>query len=350
MTERFKRLIRQFQVLKVDALLVTDDINIRYLTGFPAHDSWLLVSGRGIFYITDARYAQEAKKSLKGIEVVQLQTSLSDALASLAKRLGTLRLGVDEAHITVSLHKKLRADILKKTVFVPADGCVEALRMVKDLHEIAAIKEALKVNLAAYRFLASKILPGRTEEDILDDLEGFYRQERVTAAFAPIIASGPNSAYPHARVTGRKLRAGEPVLVDMGVSKNAYNSDLTRMFFLGKMPPSYTKVLSILKDSQAAAIKVIRPGMAAKEVDAAARNVLEKHDLAQYFSHSLGHGVGLEIHEMPRLSNRSGAVLSENMVFTVEPGVYFPGRYGVRLEDMVRVTPKGCEVLSVDQH
>jgi len=185
-----------------------------------------------------------------------------------------------------------------------------------------------------------------TEVDILHRLEAFIRKEGITFAFDPIIASGPNSAYPHARVTGRKLCRKEPVLIDLGMDYKGYKSDLTRMFFLDTMPTSYRDVLSVVHDAQQEAFKVIRPGVLGKDVDAAVRNYLKKHGLAERFTHSLGHGVGMEVHEAPRLSLSSDAILEENMVCTVEPGVYFPGKYGVRLEEMVLVTKKGCEVMS----
>jgi len=253
---------------------------------------------------------------------------------------------VDERHLTVDQYKRLKSFCHKDVDMVPANGCVDALRAIKEPGELKLMREALRLDLKAYHAIERWIKPGVTEFDLLHRLEAFIRKEGVVFAFDPIIASGPNSAYPHARVTERKLCHKEPVLIDLGMDYKGYKSDLTRMFFLDTMPTSYKEVLSVVSDAQHEAFKVIRPGVRARDVDAVVRNYLKKYDLAANFTHSLGHGVGMEVHEAPRLSLSSDAILQENMVCTVEPGVYFPGKYGIRLEEMVLVTKKGCEVLT----
>ncbi|MBF0570127.1 MAG: aminopeptidase P family protein [Candidatus Omnitrophica bacterium] len=347
MLTRISRLRASFPQLKINALLVTDDINIRYLIGFPAADSWLLVTQRKAFYVTDFRYTLEARKGLpERIEVVQAKGTLLEAVIDLAKKEKVRHLGLDEWHVTLQQFRRLKTLAGRSLGFKPADNVIEALRSVKSPDEIALIRKAIKINLAGFRYIQRFIKPGVTEKVLLYKLEDFIRSQGVGFAFSPIIASGPNSALPHAQVTERKLRQGEPLLIDLGIRLNGYNSDLTRMFFLGRMPTSLGKVLSLIKASQREAVKVIRPGVAAKAVDAASRSFLEKHGLARHFGHSLGHGVGMDVHEGPRLSEKSGAILQENMVVTIEPGVYFPGKYGVRQEEMVLVTKTGCEVLS----
>lgn len=353
MITRISKLIGRVRTLKVDGVLVTDDVNITYLTGFKAKDSWLLVTGRGSFYITDSRYTLEAEKGLKGrdIKVVQFKDSLAQVAMGLVQKFRIKILGVDERHLFMAQFRSLEKVAPSGLKLKAVDGVVDYLRMIKEPEEIAMIKAAIKVNLEAFRYLGKRIRVGRTEQDLLSDLEAFVRQRGVGFSFPPIIASGPNSAMPHARVSGRKLRQNEPVLVDCGIEIDGYKSDLTRMFFLGKMAPSYKEALCNVKEAQQAAIRVIKPGVLAKEVDAEARNNLKKNGgFDRLFSHSLGHGVGLDIHEMPRISSKSGAVLEENMVFTVEPGVYMKNRYGIRLEEMVLVTHSGCEVLSVDHN
>ncbi|NTV29430.1 MAG: aminopeptidase P family protein [Candidatus Omnitrophica bacterium] len=348
-TARIRKLLERLPALKSDAILVTDDINISYLTGLQARESWLLVTGRGSFYITDARYSLEAEVGLKGrgVKVVCFQDSCAQAAVQLASRCQVKSLGVNERHLTVAQYRRLKALLPAGMKLRAADEAVEALRMIKDPAEIAAIREALAINLEAFKYLDQKISPGRTEQDLLADLEAFAGKRKVGLAFPPIIAAGPNSAMPHASVSVRKIRRGEPLLIDCGIRKNGYNSDLTRMFFLDKMTPSYREILDHIREAQQAAIRLIKPGVLASEVDAAARASLKQSgDLDRYFTHSLGHGVGLEVHEMPRISGKSGVRLAENMVITVEPGVYFKGRYGVRLEEMVLVTKSGCEVLS----
>jgi Xaa-Pro aminopeptidase len=347
-TDRIRKLISGFDKLKIDALLVTDDVNIRYLTRFPAHESWLLVCGRAAYFVTDFRYIVEARQGLKGtgVSVAQFEDSIVSSTLGLARKNKVRTLGVDERQLTVAQYRRIRSLVPSGMKMKAADGAVDSLRMIKEPEEVQAIREALKVNLEAYRVLEKAICPGRTERDLLAELEAFARRKKVGFSFPPIIASGPNSAMPHARVSARQLRSHEPLLIDCGIDRNGYKSDLTRMFFLGKMTPSYQKVLFSVGEAQQAAIKKIKPGVSAAEIDATARNCLKEHGLDRYFGHSLGHGVGLDIHEMPRISQKSGAILAENMVFTVEPGVYFPGRYGIRLEEMVLVTKTGCEVLS----
>ena len=174
----------------------------------------------------------------------------------------------------------------------------------------------------------------------------YVRSHHQRFSFSTIIASGVNSCFPHARITDRKLRRGDPVLVDMGIDVEGYKSDLTRMFFLGKIPHRVREVYDAVAQAKRCAIEKIRPGICAKEIDAQARNVLKQKKLDSFFNHSLGHGVGLEVHEAPGISPKSSAVIKEGMVFTVEPGVYLPGQFGIRIEDMILVTPRGAKVLS----
>ena len=345
---RILKLVEAIRLLDLDAILISHETDIRYLTEYPTHDAWLLVTPQAAFYITDGRYIEEVKKGIRGVTSLQFKGSVFDEIVGCAAKAGMRRLGIDERYMTVDEHKRLLKACRKNMSLLGANGCVDKLRAVKEPGELKLMREALRLNLKAYRSIKSWLKPGVAEIDILHRLEAFIRKEGVTFAFDPIIASGPNSAYPHARVTARKLCRKEPVLIDLGMNYKGYNSDLTRMFFLDTMPASYKKVLSIVGDAQQEAFKVIRPGIAAKDVDAVVRNYLKRYGLADRFSHSLGHGVGLDVHEAPRLSVTSDAVLQENMVCTVEPGVYFPGKYGVRLEEMVLVTKKGCEVLSVN--
>jgi Xaa-Pro aminopeptidase len=343
---RLQALVAGFAKYGVDAVLVNHETDIHYLTQYPAHDAWLLVTPRQAFYITDARYIDEVKKRITGVVPVKFEKSIFVETVALAYKAGVKRLGVDEQHLTVYQHKRLRSFYNDEISMVAVDGLVASVRMVKDKGELALMRQAIKLNLQAYKAVKPFIKPGVKEEDLLLKLEAFIAKHGVKFSFDPIIASGPNSAYPHARVTDRKLRSNEPVLIDLGIDVKGYKSDLTRMFFLGRMPTSYRDVLSIVHDAQQEAFKVIKPGILAKDVDELVRNYLRKYDLAERFTHSLGHGVGLDIHEAPKLSVNSDVVLAENMVFTVEPGIYFPGKFGIRLEEMVLVTAKGCEVLS----
>ena len=307
--------------LKVDAVLVSNPVNISYLTGYPSEDAWLLVTADRTFYITDFRYIEQARKAFgnKGIEVVEFEGSLFEKTVELLVHLRVKKCGFEENRLTWYQFNRLKSLAGGKVRLKALSGAVEALRVIKTPDEVLAIREAVRVNLKGFKYIEKFIRPGITERDILYKLQDFIRKENVGFAFPPIIASGPNSAYPHARVSGRELFPAEPVLVDFGVEKDAYKSDLTRMFFLGKMPRSFETTLRLIRGAQEAAYQKIKPGVKASAVDAAARAFLKKNGLAQYFGHSLGHGVGLETHEMPRMSGQSGDVLLENMVITVEP-------------------------------
>ena len=194
------------------------------------------------------------------------------------------------------------------------------------------------------------IKPGFTEKQILVRLERYVKSNGASFSFKPIIASGPNSSFPHARITDRKIRNNEPVLVDLGISFGEYKSDLTRMFFLGKIPALVRQVYDAVFEAQRIAIDGIKAGVPTAKIDLLARNHLKKQRLAKYFIHALGHGVGLEVHESPRLAHNDLSILEEGMVVTIEPAVYIPGKFGIRIEDMVLVKKKNCEILSDDIH
>ena len=347
MTPRLKKLVAEFPHHKnIDGLLVVNDTNIRYLTNFKACESWLLVTPKKAVYITDFRYMLEARQGLKGVSVKQYSKAPCVALFELLKNLKVKRLGFDERHTSVAQFKKLKEFCPRRTKLVPATGLVESLREIKEKGEVGQIRECLRLHFKALMFLKKVVKPGVTERQVLAHLERFVKSRKAGFAFAPIIASGPNSCYPHAHVTDRVIRNNEPVLIDIGIDINGYKSDLTRNFFLGRIHGRVRQVFEAVTLAQKEAIAMIKPGVPVAQVDAKARNILRKFGLAKYFGHSLGHGVGLDIHENPRLSCKSASVLEPGMVVTVEPAVYIPNQFGIRVEDMVLVTEQGCEVLS----
>ena len=344
---RIKKLIEEFPRFRdIDALLITNDTNIRYLTQFAASESWLLVTKTKSYYITDSRYTLEAKEGLRGVMVKQFACTPCTVLFELCKTLKIKRLGFDEKCTTVALFKKLKEFCPRRTKLVPANCVTESLREIKEDNEIATIKECLQLHAKALTYMRKVVRPGLNERQVLAKLEGFVKSRKATFSFPPIIASGVNSCYPHARVTDKVIKANEPVLLDFGIEINGYKSDLTRNFFLRRMTPRYKQVLETLRLAQAGAIAMIKPGVALADVDTCARNILRKKGLAKFFGHSLGHGVGLDIHEAPRLSGKSTSVFEPGMIVTVEPGVYIPKAFGIRVEDMILVTKEGCEVLS----
>ena len=348
MSERIKNFISHFNEQHCNAYLVTHDVNIRYLTGFPASESWLFVTPKKSFYITDFRYILEARRGMKGIAVERFKNSHAETLFELARAHKIKNIGFDDRYLPLALFKKLKKNCPKMISLRPVNNLIEQMREIKNAKEILMIRKALKIHLAAYKYLKKVVKPQMSERQVLLNLECYIKSQGVAFSFDPIIASGPNSCLPHARVTDRKLRKNEPLLIDMGIDVNGYKSDLTRIFFLGKITPLVREIYTIVQIAQRKAINKIQAGMLARDVDYEARNYLKNQRLDKYFGHSLGHGVGLEIHEAPSLSQKSPAVLKENMVVTVEPAVYLPDKFGIRIEDMVLVTQQGCEVLSAN--
>ncbi len=345
---RIRQLIARFPQYKIDAFLVTNDVNIRYLTDFPASESWLLVSPSRSFYLTDFRYILEAKKGLKGINIKRYTKSLQLSAFEAAQDLKVKRVGFDDRHISLSSFKQLKKKCPKGIQLIPVKNCVEDLREIKSIDEISQIRKALSLHRQAYELIKKEVKTGVTEKEIFNILENFLKSKNAGFSFPPIIASGPNSCFPHARVTDRKIRSNEPVLIDMGIDVNGYKSDLTRMILLGKIPHFVREAHDFVRRAQALAIEHIQPERRASEIDRQARNYLTKNRLGKFFGHSLGHGVGLEIHENPRIAPLNTTILKEGMIFTIEPAVYIPNKFGIRIEDMVLVTQQGCEVLSGD--
>jgi Xaa-Pro aminopeptidase len=345
-TSRIQQFASRFEQDRIDAYLITHDINITYLTRFPASESWLLVFPKKAFYITDSSYVLEARKALNEITVQPYSRSITESFFHLAQSMRAKRIGFDERHVSLALFKRMKKDCPKGIKLIARNNAVEQMRAVKGRDEITQIRAALRINLEAYRYLKSILKPGLTERDILSRLDRYVKSRRALFSFDPIVASGPHSCFPHARITDRRIRNNESVLIDMGIDHCGYKSDLTRMFFLGKIPSSIQEVNTIVKAAQRKAIAKIRPHVAAAEVDQEARNHFKENKLEKFFSHSLGHGVGLQVHEWPQISQKSSAILTEGMVFTVEPAIYIPDKFGIRIEDMVLVTHDGCEVLS----
>ena len=346
MNPRIQKLTSRFSNLGIDAFLVTKDVNITYLTEFNASESWLLVAPKQCFYITDFRYILEAEKGLKGIAIKKYDRSMNESVFELAKSLRLKRIGFDGRHLSLSAFRQIEKNCPKGIELIELCDVVESMREIKEKKEVDAIRGCLKLHHAAIKFLRQTIKPGLTEEDVLGTLEAFVKERRAGFSFPSIIASGPNSCFPHARVSRRKIKNNEPVLIDTGIDIKGYKSDLTRIVLLGRIPSLVCEVAEIVKDAQRKAIAVIKPRVPVAAADQEARNHFKRFDLEQYFGHSLGHGVGLEIHEGPRLSVKSPAIFKPGMVVTVEPAVYIPHKFGIRIEDMILVTDKGCEVLS----
>ncbi len=345
MNQKLSALVSQISEKKIDAFLVTKSVDISYLTSFPSSDAWLLVTPKQIFYLTDERYRLEVSKHVKDVVVYHVRQPIADQVCMIAKENRFQNIGLDGRHISLH-HFQAMQKISSNITWVLMPSPIEFLREIKTKKEVFLIKKAIQINLECFEYLKRIVKPGLREKEVLYKLEGFLRSNKVKCSFPPIIASGVRSSFPHAQVTDNVLRRGEALVADIGIDVEGYKSDLTRMFFLGKIPRFIKEAYDILCETQRLAISSIRPGVRVSEIDQQARNFLRKKNLDQFFVHSLGHGVGLEIHERPTVSSRSTEVLEKGMIFTVEPGLYFPKRFGVRVEDMVLVTAKGCDVMS----
>ncbi|MFC1753473.1 M24 family metallopeptidase [Thermoproteota archaeon] len=347
MKQRILRLKKLLEKKRLDALFISYPANVSYLCGFSTHDSYILASRKKNLLITDARYSTEYRNLLDNdrIHIIEINKTLSYTLKSLKKELGIKRFAFEQEHLTCNHYQKLRALFGKGTI--PTNGIVEEMRAIKDATELEKIRKAISITIKAYKFAKRIIKPGMSELQVAAEIERFIRLQGATSAsFDIIVASGPHSSLPHAQKTQRKIRKNEPVLIDMGVDYQGYKSDLTRVLFLGKMSAQFKKVFNIVKKAQLEAKKLIRPGTRLDRIDRAARQYISKSGYGDCFKHSLGHGVGLEVHEPPAVVPRNKKYLKAGMVFTIEPAIYLDNNFGVRIEDMVLVTPKGVEVLS----
>lgn len=326
----------------LDRMLVTDLINVRYLTGFTGTNG-AAICGPGVrIFVTDFRYTERAAAEVSEWECVTLT---GDWLAGIGERLAG-KTGFEDDHVSVRELTKLREKLPEEIEAVPAGGAVEALRRVKDEGELAAIAEASKLADAALKQTVERGLSGKTEREVADLFEEKVRGFGGTLSFDTIVAAGPNGAQPHAEPGERVIEKGELIVFDMGAKLDGYYSDGTRTYATGDPGDEGRRVYETVLAAQQAALEAIRPGEKGEDVDAAARRVIDEAGHGEHFGHGLGHGVGLDIHEGPRLSLRSDDILATNEVVTVEPGIYLAGDLGVRIEDLVVVADDGLRNLS----
>jgi Xaa-Pro aminopeptidase len=343
---RLARLRDTLPALGVDALLVTQPENRRYLSGFTGSAGWLIVSPDRAVLLTDSRYWEQVGREAPDWELARLTGVPFPVLAEQLQAAGAGRVGLESQHVTVDLLANLGKE-LPGVEWVPLKDTVEALRAVKDEAEIAAVRRAVALTDEALAHALAGLRPGMTEGEVAWAIESYMRTHGASAvAFEPIVASGPNGALPHARPSDRPIQAGEPVVFDIGCVVDGYCSDLTRTVSLGRPSDRVLEVWEIVFQAQQAAEAAICPGLAGKDADAAARAVIEAAGYGEQFGHGLGHGVGLVVHEKPGAGRLSTDVLAAGNLVTVEPGIYLPGEFGVRIEDLVLVTEDGVEILS----
>ncbi len=331
----------------LDAFLITNPSNVSYITQYIIEDSYLLITPYENFIITDFRYIEEIKTNIKGFSICQINGSLFNVISSLIKKLNIKRLGFESRHLPFAEYDKIHKLVAKHTKLVPAIELVEKLRVVKDKTEISLLKKSTKITTDMLLFLKDVIKPGVSELDISGEANQFLRKKGASSAsFAIIVASGSRSSMPHAKTSSKIIQNNEPVLVDIGVNFCGYKSDLTRMFFLGKIHRDIKEAFEVVFAAKKKAIDKLKPGIAIAEIDAIARNYIGKFGWSKNFGHGLGHGIGLDVHEDPAITRKNSSLLKTGMVFTIEPAVYFPAEFGIRLEDMVLITDKGCKILN----
>ncbi len=343
---RVNKLKAYLKKANINAMLITSPANVRYLSGFTSAESWLLITPGQNVFVSDFRYKLQAEQELDGSYQIEMVTkSIYPLLADLIKKFKIKSLGIEPDHITYNQFSRIKASLPKEMQLISTTNAVEQLRMIKSPDEIVLIKKAVKLVKKSLKQLKPFIKTGVSELELKNKLEQMMLDNGSShPAFDTIIASGPNAAMPHAIATSRKIKANEPIIIDVGGTVEGYKSDLTRTFFSGKIT-QYIEYHKLVANAQHRAIQLIRPLVKIQKIDQAARQILKTADLDKYFGHSLGHGVGLEVHEVPNISGRNPIRLKKSMVFTVEPGIYIPGSGGIRIEDMVLVTNKGCEIL-----
>jgi Xaa-Pro aminopeptidase len=331
---------------KLDGLLVAFSPNLRYLTGFTGSNGSLLVLDDKSILFTDPRYQIQAAQEVTCRLKIAKGPLVAEVAAAIA-RLGLKRIGYEPARMTCDAYESLKSRLPMQASLEPAKGWIEELRMVKSPAEIALIRRSVETNSRAFERAAARVRPGMTEQDLAAELE--YRMRCLGAerpAFETIVAAAGRSALPHAQPTAARLKPRDLVLVDMGAQQDGYSSDMTRMLFLGAPTAKVKRVYRAVLEAQLAAIAAVRAGASTAAVDRAARRVLNGYGLDRAFVHSTGHGLGLEIHEPPRLGKRDKGRLQAGMAITIEPGVYLEGFGGIRIEDTVVVTENGCEILT----
>jgi Xaa-Pro aminopeptidase len=346
---RRSKLAQALRKIGTPALLVTNPKNVTYLTGFTGEDSYLLIGPHLLQIFSDSRFETQLRAECPSVPA-EIRTSRNTMVQFLVQELAKFKLSnisIEASSMTVAMRDAL-AGQLPSVTLVPQQAVVEELRQIKDPDEIDELKAAVRQAERGYKLMKSLLMPEMTERQAAHELEhGMRRFGALRAAFEPIIAVGERSALPHYRAGNHQFLESPFVLCDWGaVSPKGYHSDLTRVWSVGKVPPKLHRIYGVVLNAQRAAIEAIRPGIKCQDVDGVARKVIDEAGYAKFFGHGLGHGIGLDIHEGPRLSPISPDELKPGMVVTVEPGIYLPGVGGVRIEDDVLVTRDGYEVLT----
>lgn len=345
--ERVKKLRRNMEAKGLEALLITNPFNRRYITGFTGTAGYVVITADRSWLFVDFRYTTQASQQAAGFEVIEHGTSALGDIGDKLREFGVKQLGFEQHDVTYGAYLQYAEKIGEGIELVPADRMVERLRQIKDEEELQVMQQAVDIADAAFEHVLGMIRPGITEREIALELEFFMRKQGASGvSFDTIVASGVRSAMPHGVASGRKIGNNEFVTLDFGCVYNGYCSDMTRTVFVGTPSEKHKEIYRIVLEAQLAVLEGLRPGMTGQEGDALARDLIAKHGYGDRFGHGTGHSVGLEIHEGPRLSKTEKAVLESGMIETVEPGIYIPDFGGVRIEDMVVLTDSGCRIMT----
>jgi Xaa-Pro aminopeptidase len=347
--------------IKPDTLWIIQPENRRYVSGFKAMDvqlnessGSLIIQQRRAWLLTDSRYTIEAQKQAKAFQVKTLKKGLAKELPHVLSRVKTQILGFEGGSLSWDLHRKItkRLRALSPPIKSAAiDNLVDDMRVIKDRKEIKTMEASATMMAKILDAVISGLKPGRTEKEVAWEIECLAREAGADdLAFPSIVASGPNSALPHAVPTNRKIRPHEPIIFDVGIRLDGYCCDMTRTVFLGTPNRMFQKIYRVVRNAQLMALRAAQPGIGSAQLDGIARDIITDAGFGDYFGHALGHGVGLATHEDPRIGPKSSVTLEQGMVFTIEPGIYIPGKGGVRLEEMVVVGRQGVRVLTPADH
>lgn len=335
----------RFDTLGIDAILITNPYNRRYMTNFTGTAGVALISKEAALFITDFRYTTQAKEQAVDFDIIEHTGPINEEIAKQIDRLQIQSLGFEQSDVTFETYQAYKKAF--QTELVPTSQVVETIRLVKSADELTILKQAAKIADDAYEHILNYIKPGVREIDVANELEFFMRKQGATSSsFDIIVASGYRSALPHGVASEKVIETGELVTLDYGALFNGYISDITRTVAVGEVSDQLKEIYDIVLEAQIRGVEGIKPGMTGIEADALTRDYITEKGYGEYFGHSTGHGIGLEVHEGPGLSFRSPTVLEENMVVTVEPGIYIPEVGGCRIEDDIYLTKDGNERLT----
>ncbi|WAA11432.1 M24 family metallopeptidase [Fervidibacillus halotolerans] len=343
--KKVEKLRNQFSHFGIEAMLITNPYNRRYMTNFTGSAGVVLITEEEAYIITDFRYVQQAKKQAVGYEIVQHRGSIAEEVERICKEKNISKVGFEEQHLTVATFKGYEKQM--SASLIPVSNVVEKIRLIKSEDEIKILKVAADIADAAFKHILEFIRPGKTELEVSNELEFFMRKIGATSSsFDTIVASGVRSALPHGVATNKTIEKGDLVTLDYGAIYNGYVSDITRTVAIGEPKDELKEIYNIVLEAQLKGVEQIGPGMTGKQADAIPRDYITEKGYGEYFGHSTGHGIGLEVHEGPALSVKSDTVLAPGMVVTVEPGIYIPNLGGVRIEDDLLITEDGNERLT----